>query len=72
MIELTQSQAGEPYRLPLEFGIALPGASGPRIERGELTGREGRFTFPADAEPTDVMLDPNTWVLMEPPVFAKR
>ena len=42
------------------------------IERVELTDREGRFTFPADAEPADVMLDPNTWVLMEPPVFAKR
>jgi len=72
VIELTQSQAGEPYRLPLEFGIALPAAPAPRIERGELTGREGRFTFPADAEPTDVTLDPNTWVLMESPVFAKR
>ena len=72
VIDLTQSQAGEPYRLSLEFAIALPGASAPRIERGELTGREGRFTFPADAEPADVTLDPNTWVLMEPPIFAKR
>ncbi len=72
VIELTQSQTGEPYRLQLEFGIALPGAATARIERAELTGRDGRFTFTADAEPSDVTLDPNTWVLMEAPVFAKR
>ena len=72
VIELTQSQTGEPYRLQLEFGIALPGAAATRIERADLSGRDGRFTFPADAEPIDITLDPNTWVLMEPPVFAKR
>jgi hypothetical protein len=44
----------------LEVGISLPGAA----------AREGRFTFPADAEPIDVTLDPNTWVLMEAPTFA--
>ena len=42
------------------------------IERGELTGREGRFTFPADAEPADVTLDPNTWLLMETPAFSRQ
>ena len=49
---------GEPYRLPLEFGISVPGTTAMRIERGELAGREGRFTFAADAEPSDVVLDP--------------
>jgi hypothetical protein len=43
-----------------------------RIERGELVGREGRFSFAADVEPSDVMLDPHTWMLMETPVFVKR
>jgi len=71
LVELTQSQTGEAYRLPLELGIALAGTSAPRIERVELTGREGRFTFAADTEPSDVVLDPNTWVLMETPVFGK-
>jgi hypothetical protein len=42
------------------------------VERFELNAREGRFTFPADAEPAHVVIDPRTWVLMEPPVFAKR
>ena len=73
VVELKQSQAGDPYRLPLEVSIAAAsGTTAPRIERFELTGRDGRFTFAADAEPSAVVLDPNTWVLMEPPQFAKR
>ncbi len=72
VIELAQSQGAEPYRLPLEFAITLPGAPVTRIERGELTGREGRFTFRADAEPADVTLDPNTWMLMETPAFSRQ
>jgi aminopeptidase N len=72
VVELAQTQSGEPYRLSLEFGITLPGASSVRIERGELTGREGRFTFPVDEGPTDVSLDPNTWILMEAPSFTRR
>ena len=73
VVELKQSQAGDPYRLPLEVSIAAAsGNAAPRIERFELTGRDGRFTFASDAEPSAVVLDPNTWVLMEPPQFAKR
>jgi aminopeptidase N len=71
-IELTQSQAAEPYRLPLEVAIASPGTGAPRVERFELSGREGRFTFAADVEPVSVVLDPDTWMLMEPPVFVRR
>ena len=72
IVELSQAQTGEPYRLPLEFGISVPGTTAMRIERGELAGREGRFSFAADAEPSDVVLDPNTWMLMETPTFVKR
>jgi aminopeptidase N len=72
VVEVAQSQSGEPYRLPLEVGISTTAGAAPRVERVELTGREGRFTFPANTEPADVVLDPNTWVLMEPPVFARR
>jgi aminopeptidase N len=71
-IELAQSQPGEPYVLPLEFGIMLPNAQAPRIERAEMTAPQGKFSFSADAEPTDVSLDPNTWLLMEPPTFGKK
>ena len=71
-LEIAQSQPGEPYRLPLEFGLTIPGAPAMRVEKVELTGASGSFTFPADVEPTDVVLDPNTWLLMEPPALVKR
>jgi aminopeptidase N len=72
VVELKQTQAGDPYRLPLEIGVSISAQAAPRIERAELTGRDGRFTFAADAEPAAVTLDPNTWVLMEPPQFARK
>jgi aminopeptidase N len=70
-IEIAQTQPGAAYRLPLEVGIQT-GGSQPRMERIELTAKHGRFTIPAGAEPSAVVLDPNTWVLMEDARFAKR
>jgi aminopeptidase N len=63
-VNLQQTHTGPPFRLPMELGIA--GATGqPRIHRVEMTAGEGRFTIPADAEPSAVTIDPNTWVLVE-------
>jgi len=72
VVDVAQTQTGEPYRLPLDVGIAGSGAAPPRVERVELLGRDGHFTIRADAEPGEVTIDPNTWLLMEPPVFRKR
>jgi aminopeptidase N len=71
-VDITQTQAGEPYRLPLEIGVTDSATAVPRIERVELSAREGHFVIRADAEPAAVTLDPNTWMLMQPPAFAKR
>ena len=68
-VELTQ--AGQPYRLPLEIGITAAGGD-LRIERVELTGERGRFTISADREPSAIVLDPNTWTLMEAPAFVRK
>jgi aminopeptidase N len=70
-IELAQAQAGPAFRLPIEIGIADPKGL-LRIERIELSQATGQFTIPSDSEPPSVVLDPNTWVLMEPPEFTKR
>lgn len=70
-IELAQVQSGLPYRLPLEVSIAGP-AGQPRIERLDLTGSTGRFTFAAETAPTTVTLDPNTWTLMQVGEFVRR
>jgi aminopeptidase N len=63
-IELAQRQTGEPYRLPLEIGIATDGATSPRIERIELTQPNQRFQFSVEKPPTAVTLDPNCWALV--------
>ena len=57
-ISLTQTQPGDPYRLPLEF--AIDG----RIERAEMTRKQQSFSFATEKAPGEVTLDPNTSVLM--------
>jgi aminopeptidase N len=69
VIELTQTQPGEAYRLPLEIGLTTDGAT--KIEKIEFTQKQQRFELGADREPVTVALDPNTWVLMETR-FGKR
>jgi len=69
VIELTQVQSGEVYRLPLEVGLTLDGT--PKIEKIEMTRKQQRFDIAADKEPVAVALDPNTRVLMEAR-FGKR
>ncbi|HYW46635.1 MAG TPA: M1 family aminopeptidase [Bryobacteraceae bacterium] len=70
-IELAQTQPGDPYRLPLEVGIAVAGLPGARIEKIVMTAKQQRFEVAADREPASVELDPNTWMLMDAK-FAKR
>lgn len=72
IVELSQTQAGQPYRLPLELGIWSDSGAVARIEKIELTQAKQRFEISADAAPRDVVLDPNTWILMESPRFRKR
>jgi aminopeptidase N len=58
-VDLAQTQAGEPFRLPLEVEI------GEKIEKVELVQKQQRFEFAAEIEPASVTLDPNTWLLAE-------
>jgi aminopeptidase N len=64
-VELTQTQAGAAFRLPLEIAIAG------RIVAIEMTAKQQSFEIPADQEPASVALDPNTWMLMDSK-FTKR
>ncbi len=59
ILELTQIQPGDAYRLPLEFGISE------RTEKIEMTRKQQRFEIAADQQPSSVILDPNTWALIE-------
>lgn len=72
VIELTQVQSGEVYRLPLEVGLTIGAAPKiEKIEKIEMTRKQQRFEIAADKEPVAVTLDPNTRVLMEAH-FGKR
>ena len=69
VLELAQTQPGEPYRLPLEISLTIDGVS--RNERIEMTLKQQRFEIVADKEPATVTLDPNTSMLIETR-FGKR
>jgi aminopeptidase N len=70
-IDLTQTQAGEAYRLPLEIGVTTQVSEQPRNEKIEMTQKTEHFELASDAPPAAVILDPNTWILMEAH-FEKR
>jgi aminopeptidase N len=71
LITIEQTQPGDPYRLPIEVGIVQDPQQRPRIERVQLTERRATFTLPADAPPASIVLDPDTWLLMEDAGFGR-
>ena len=62
VVELRQTQPGDPFRLPVEIGIS-PSTGPRRVERIELGARDGRYAFPAETQPASVELDPNVRLL---------
>jgi aminopeptidase N len=69
-VTLVQSQQAEPFRLPIEFEIIAAPQGLRRIERVELTERRATFRFPSEREPASVILDPGSWLLMDPGPFT--
>jgi aminopeptidase N len=69
-VTIAQTQAGDVFRLPLEFGVTVNGAP-PRLERVEMAERRATFTFPSDTVPHAVTLDPGTWLLIDRSSFGR-
>ena len=44
----------------------------PRLVKIEMTQAKQRFEVAVDKAPKDVILDPNSWMLMDPPTFVKH
>jgi aminopeptidase N len=63
-VQLDQTEAGAPYRLPVDIGIAVDGAP-PRVESVELAQPHQTFQIASDKAPTTVTLDPLTKLLFE-------
>jgi hypothetical protein len=55
-------QTANLYRIPLEIGLVT--ATGTRVERVTMAGRETEFSFRSDAVPTDMVVDPRRWLLL--------
>lgn len=62
-LSLTQTQSGEAYRLPLEVSLAVNGKA--RVEKVQFLAKQQQFQLAAEGEPSSVVLDPNTWILMD-------
>ena len=58
-LDLSQTQTGDAYRLPLEV------AAGDTSAKIEMTAKHQTFEIPDAKEPASVVLDPNVWILAD-------
>jgi aminopeptidase N len=63
-LELSQTQAGDVFRLPLDVAVSAQNAPA-RIEKIEMSAKQQKFDIAAEKEPASVELDPNVWILMD-------
>jgi aminopeptidase N len=71
IVTLSQTQQGASFQVPVEIGILQAGDLRPRIERVELLNWTATYRLPAAAKPTQVLIDPNSWLLMESEPFVE-
>ena len=71
-VELRQVQDdGYSFEMPVQLGIYFAGETEPHIEVLQVSDMTNRFTISVDREPESVVLDPDTWLLMDAD-FARR
>ena len=51
--------------MPIEFGINFKGEKNQQIERVQLNEKSNVFKIKVKKEPENIILDPNSWVLMK-------
>ena len=65
-VELNQVQNdGSLFEMPVQIGLSFEGEFPPQIEILQVDEARNTFTIRVEREPEDVVLDPDTWVLME-------
>lgn len=71
-VEIRQTQpAVTVYKTALDLGIVVDRATAPRVETVSLDQRTQTFAIKVEKEPVEVVLDPNTWLLMQAGEFSK-
>ncbi|MBY0495718.1 MAG: M1 family peptidase [Cyanobacteria bacterium] len=71
-VTLTQSQATPAFHVKVDVGIVTQAGDLPRVQAFDMAAKQGTFTFPVDAAPAGVVLDPNTNLLMDAGPFVRR
>lgn len=56
---------GSFFKMPIEVAIYLESQDKPQIEVLQVDEKSNSFTISVDSEPENIVLDPNTWVLMD-------
>ena len=51
--------------MPIEIGINFKGEQHQKIERVQIKEKSNVFKIKVEAEPENITLDPNLWVLMK-------
>jgi aminopeptidase N len=69
-INLSQTQRGGLYRLPVEIGIMIPDQA-VTIHKIELSGATQQYEFAAEKVPSSVEVDPNVWLLADTTFIRK-
>jgi aminopeptidase N len=72
VVELTQIQPGDLYRLPLEIGILTAANTALSLVKVDMKTRQQRFEILCEHQPTSVVIDPNSWVLLRSTLERRR
>jgi len=66
VIILNQVQTdGSFFDMPIELGINFKGQQYQKIQQVQVNNKSNIFKIKVDAEPENIILDPNLWVLMK-------
>jgi aminopeptidase N len=71
VVTVRQTQTADPYRFPLDIGVAATAGTPPRVERVVIDRREQTMRIASEAAPLSVTLDPATTLLAEFGPFAQ-
>jgi aminopeptidase N len=71
VIELEQKQPGDAYCLPLEIGVVDQEGKPVRVVKQNFESKQQKITIAAEQIPAAIILDPNSWLLMQSKIAKK-
>jgi aminopeptidase N len=62
---------GSLFKMPVQVAIYLPNQSKPLMKTIQVNEKENSFTIPVESQPEKIILDPDSWVLMDNIIMKK-